>query len=834
MKKIRIENDIEIYWQIFDPSGEPYDLTGKDLIVEMIVRDPENISGAKIIPVPDFARGANNIVFTFYGKDQTLVGDYFLKLSENRGTTGMRTLDVKEAFTLVPHSWQTGGDDGVAVSSETLELISTMATGLRGEKGDPGDSAYQIAVEEGFVGTEEQWLASLKGDKGETGDPGIETVSVSVSASTGTPSAAATIVDKNLAITFSGLKGETGATGATGATGPQGPQGPQGNTGSSVDYAYELVNNLTTDDATKGLTAAMGKALNDKVGDVVTSYTQAAYAIRAQTSSYSLVDDPSGTRMRIIFKVEKGDQLHLFSTNKGGLSAGIWNTPENAVYSGTGGRLENLINGYTFVPYDGVAGYSGYLGISLTNGSTAITDSRKQEMLDSLSVNIGAGIMREFSFLEPLPAKVGVTYTSYNDAAYVFRYDINAQNIATDSPTGQRLRILYHVVPGMKLHLFATHKNGFSAGVWGDLTDASIAAGGTTTQSLISGYTYYPFDGVINVTGWLAVSFSNGNNAISDSEKQAMLDSLTIVLGSSMSEDVVENSNFRRNTEDLMTVEGFTYSGNIIDIRTHRFTVKNIHTYTSTGENMQGFGIYGNTAISLSNTGICQVSTIQSDGSITEGNRFNLGSYGATNHANCVSFGKVFPSGNTFLPAMYVARTYTNLCTCLVESVQSSSSSLIQTISIGTYRGDVTSASGIQYVVSDDNFLYLFGNTTPPFNTPGNKFVVAKFPVPDITGGDVALNLNDAIEFYYMEDYGYSPGKVLQGCCIKNGLMLLPLGYGTTVSPSELLVWDLGRRRINNRIDLSAWTTGEIEDCAVYENSLIARYGNGKTYMLTF
>lgn len=38
--------------------------------------------------------------------------------------------------------------------------------------GVPGDSAYQVAVDNGFVGTEAQWLASLKGAKGDKGDTG--------------------------------------------------------------------------------------------------------------------------------------------------------------------------------------------------------------------------------------------------------------------------------------------------------------------------------------------------------------------------------------------------------------------------------------------------------------------------------------------------------------------------------------------------------------------------------------------------------------------------------------------------------------------------------------
>lgn len=43
---------------------------------------------------------------------------------------------------------------------------------LRGAKGDDGKSAYDLAVDNGFVGTETEWLASLKGEKGDKGDRG--------------------------------------------------------------------------------------------------------------------------------------------------------------------------------------------------------------------------------------------------------------------------------------------------------------------------------------------------------------------------------------------------------------------------------------------------------------------------------------------------------------------------------------------------------------------------------------------------------------------------------------------------------------------------------------
>ena len=42
-------------------------------------------------------------------------------------------------------------------------ILNVKVTGIRGKE---GKSAYDIAVENGYIGTEEEWLKSLKGKDG--------------------------------------------------------------------------------------------------------------------------------------------------------------------------------------------------------------------------------------------------------------------------------------------------------------------------------------------------------------------------------------------------------------------------------------------------------------------------------------------------------------------------------------------------------------------------------------------------------------------------------------------------------------------------------------------
>lgn len=65
-------------------------------------------------------------------------------------------------------------DSGQITAIEEIQVSTgdgTSTPGAPGPKGDPGASAYDIAVQNGFQGDEKQWLESLKGA---TGDPGAQ------------------------------------------------------------------------------------------------------------------------------------------------------------------------------------------------------------------------------------------------------------------------------------------------------------------------------------------------------------------------------------------------------------------------------------------------------------------------------------------------------------------------------------------------------------------------------------------------------------------------------------------------------------------------------------
>lgn len=59
---------------------------------------------------------------------------------------------------------------------DVIQLGRPGPPGKKGDQGPPGLNAYALALRNGFVGTEEEWLESLKGEPGTNGDGAVDSV----------------------------------------------------------------------------------------------------------------------------------------------------------------------------------------------------------------------------------------------------------------------------------------------------------------------------------------------------------------------------------------------------------------------------------------------------------------------------------------------------------------------------------------------------------------------------------------------------------------------------------------------------------------------------------
>lgn len=151
MKKIRIHNNIDVRWAV-TTNGEDVSLEGRNLSLAI-----ENMFGRR--EITDYTVDGNVVRFVFHGAEQRHTGLYVLVLQDI--TDGMRTVDKVQAFELVRHTIDQNGADDSNITTETVELTSDINIGYEGK------SAYDVAKAKGFSGSETEWLASLKGDKGD-------------------------------------------------------------------------------------------------------------------------------------------------------------------------------------------------------------------------------------------------------------------------------------------------------------------------------------------------------------------------------------------------------------------------------------------------------------------------------------------------------------------------------------------------------------------------------------------------------------------------------------------------------------------------------------------
>jgi hypothetical protein len=163
----RIGNTIQVAIPVLT-NGEPVSLHGRD--IQVILISPRGGGIPVSWHIDTFQPNRVNLIFE--GRDQTLLGTYQVKVSENLGQTSQTLFDCP-VFNLVPRSSMECLPEA-SLSNAAIEIAPANLL----VSGKEGRSAYDIAVANGFEGSVADWLLSLKGEKGDPGDtPTIEALS---------------------------------------------------------------------------------------------------------------------------------------------------------------------------------------------------------------------------------------------------------------------------------------------------------------------------------------------------------------------------------------------------------------------------------------------------------------------------------------------------------------------------------------------------------------------------------------------------------------------------------------------------------------------------------
>ena len=175
--------------------------------------------------------GSNNVTFSTSELSDLPAGQYQLEVWTKLASDGTQAIWPSEGMLNFTIDRNADSLEGGAITTITLDSFKDQLNKAIEEakkQATPGKSAYQLWLDEGNKGTEQDFLASLKGEKGDAGETG-ET------GKTGQPGLSAYQLAVN-----AGFKGSEKEWLDFLRQGPQGPQGESGKDGKDGQSAYQI------------------------------------------------------------------------------------------------------------------------------------------------------------------------------------------------------------------------------------------------------------------------------------------------------------------------------------------------------------------------------------------------------------------------------------------------------------------------------------------------------------------------------------------------------------------------------------------------------------------
>lgn len=178
---VKIGDTTTSFTMVLGEDSNPVDLTNATSIIAKLGNNSGYLK-SQTIPtssITDPLSGQIVISFDSNFMSGLPAGSYLLEVWVTYSTgVSIYPSNAMAGFTINSNIEDSGGSTITTITFDDFvkELNKAASTIDKGDKGDDGLSAYQVAVSNGYHGSQTDWLASLVGPKGNKGDDAVVNV----------------------------------------------------------------------------------------------------------------------------------------------------------------------------------------------------------------------------------------------------------------------------------------------------------------------------------------------------------------------------------------------------------------------------------------------------------------------------------------------------------------------------------------------------------------------------------------------------------------------------------------------------------------------------------
>lgn len=316
----------------------------------------------------------------------------------------------------------------------TKQYVDDVVNNIASTPGPEGKSAYQIALDEGFEGSESEWLASLKGEDGvigRDGEPGEDGVSPTVEVEAISGGHKVTITDANGSQSFNVMDGVDGSGGD--------------GSGDMLKAVYDSNNSGTVDDAEKlgGKTPdqyANANHVHDEYADAEHSHEEYALAKHTHEGYANAEHDHD------VFAVGEAGFVPaptVDDSEKFLRGDGSWSDPPGNASAGVTYSTEETLTGDTWI--DGKPIYRKIISKTVNGDSKWYTSSGDNSIAD-------VDTLIKYDWITDLGSTFHNSGAFYSTTSYSRAYlqttggtpNVHIAYYATDSKSGTVRAIVYY------------------------------------------------------------------------------------------------------------------------------------------------------------------------------------------------------------------------------------------------------------------------------------------------------------------------------------------------------------------------------------------------------